>query len=348
MRTIHDKNNPYVILNTTIYSRNKNSHKKLSARAIGIWSYAMSLPDSWKFNMSDLVSRFSEGRDAIRRALKQLEEAGYLHRMPKRDQKTGKMLGHEWYFFETSREKVDNLDIISQDTEEEEDTDSLENDDTDGLETRTSVNPPLSNNKYSKYPKEIHTNVCIKKDRKRSSSPPPKPRKKKEKKSKELTPEQRDALVKQHGEEMTARAIAHLAEYKESLEKPYKYTDFWAIKRWVITALREKDLREAELKQREERLRKYQAKSADNQALKCAFEPEMKSFLTKAQTQHTQAVFGGVDAARDLRFFVDYDKGVVKIGHKGARLDVYTADQIFACPNPLREHVLKEARRWGT
>lgn len=96
-RVIHNKDNPYLTINTTIAEDDR-----LSWRAKGIWLYAFSRKDDWQFRFSDLQKRSTEGRDALRKALKELEKNGYLHRRVRQTDK-GKLDGQEWSFFETSR-----------------------------------------------------------------------------------------------------------------------------------------------------------------------------------------------------------------------------------------------------
>ena len=51
---------------------------KISARAWGIYAYLLSRPDGWVIHVRQLQQVFTEGRDAIYSAMKQLREAGLL------------------------------------------------------------------------------------------------------------------------------------------------------------------------------------------------------------------------------------------------------------------------------
>lgn len=67
----------------------KNHHlrnKDLSLKAIGLMSKMLSLPPDWDYTVEGLICICKEGRDAVRNALIELEEAGYLERTRKRDE----------------------------------------------------------------------------------------------------------------------------------------------------------------------------------------------------------------------------------------------------------------------
>ena len=97
-RTIHDKNNPYTLIN-----KKCSEDERLSWKAKGIWMYAFSRPDDWEFYLADLIKRSKDGIDSIKTGLKELEENGYLHRKARQNKEDGKMEGWEWYFFETPK-----------------------------------------------------------------------------------------------------------------------------------------------------------------------------------------------------------------------------------------------------
>lgn len=55
--------------------------ERLSYRALGVLTYLVSRPDGWETDSDSLADgEKREGRDAVRRALRELEELRYLHR----------------------------------------------------------------------------------------------------------------------------------------------------------------------------------------------------------------------------------------------------------------------------
>ena len=92
----------------------------VSARAKGLYGYIMTLPNDWKIYKDELFKHFSEGRDAMNKAFKELEELGYIHKKKVQDD-VGRFSGWEYTIYETL-------------------TDTLKNRQS---ETPTSVNPQL-------------------------------------------------------------------------------------------------------------------------------------------------------------------------------------------------------------
>lgn len=66
----------------------------LSARAKGLWAYLMTLPDDWEIFQEEVHTHFTEGRDAMRTAWKELESTGYAKKRRARDD-GGKLAGWE-------------------------------------------------------------------------------------------------------------------------------------------------------------------------------------------------------------------------------------------------------------
>lgn len=75
------KNTNYTVINNTVLE-----DQRLSWRARGIAAYLLSKPDNWRIDHKHLWKAGKEGRDAVLTALKELEEAGYLHRVRRQDE----------------------------------------------------------------------------------------------------------------------------------------------------------------------------------------------------------------------------------------------------------------------
>jgi hypothetical protein len=67
--------------------------ESLSWKATGLLAYMLSMPPDWNFNLSDLSGRKTDGIDATRTGLQELEEAGYVRRYVRRNS-DGKISAH--------------------------------------------------------------------------------------------------------------------------------------------------------------------------------------------------------------------------------------------------------------
>jgi hypothetical protein len=76
---------------------------KVSFRAKGIFTYLQAKPQGWKFSTKRIAIEGKEGIAAVRSGLQELEEAGYLIRIPNRG-KDGKMIGYEYNLYASPAE----------------------------------------------------------------------------------------------------------------------------------------------------------------------------------------------------------------------------------------------------
>jgi hypothetical protein len=92
-RVVKDKN--YTTINNTIIR-----DKRISTKTKGFFITIMSLPDDWDFSVSGMNSIMQEGKTFIYSCIEELESFGYLDKKRKRNQQ-GKIIGVEYYFYET-------------------------------------------------------------------------------------------------------------------------------------------------------------------------------------------------------------------------------------------------------
>lgn len=71
----------------------------LSWKAKGILLYLLSRPDDWRIYETELNKHSSDGRDSLRTGVKELEQAGYIHRTRRRNEK-GQLREYEYQVFE--------------------------------------------------------------------------------------------------------------------------------------------------------------------------------------------------------------------------------------------------------
>lgn len=75
------------------------NHEKISLRAKGLFAFLQSKPDNWAFSIPRISAQTKEGKSAIRSALKELEESGYLRRKSTKNSE-GKWAGYEYILSE--------------------------------------------------------------------------------------------------------------------------------------------------------------------------------------------------------------------------------------------------------
>ncbi len=72
-RKAHNRENPYAQISKKILRDNR-----LSAKAMGLMCFFLSLPDDWEINIKELVRHFSDGEKSIRAAINELVLLGYI------------------------------------------------------------------------------------------------------------------------------------------------------------------------------------------------------------------------------------------------------------------------------
>ncbi len=114
IRTFHDKNNPYTILNNQVLF-----DKTLSNSARGIWAQCMARKDDWVFYMSEITDHTRDGKDAIYSQINELIRAGYVARLQVKENRDGKLVFKcvDYVFFEsklTPEKKAEFLEYFKQ------------------------------------------------------------------------------------------------------------------------------------------------------------------------------------------------------------------------------------------
>lgn len=79
---------------------------RLSLRAVGLMSKMLSLPDDWDYTVKGLAAICTEGREAVRKVLMELEEAGYLVREQSRSS-GGVFSGYDYTLHEAPTDPAD-------------------------------------------------------------------------------------------------------------------------------------------------------------------------------------------------------------------------------------------------
>lgn len=98
----------------TPIDRRTINDRQLSFRARGVLHFLLDKPEGWKADSELLTVHTTEGRDAIRSALRELEEFGYLVRRKWRDSSTGQWVSeHIVYERPSDAEEASDDDVSS-------------------------------------------------------------------------------------------------------------------------------------------------------------------------------------------------------------------------------------------
>ena len=90
----------------TVMSNHHLKNRSLSLKAKGLLSVMLSLPDEWDYTLRGLAAISREGVDAIREAIRELEDAGYIVRSRGRNEK-GQLSGTEYVIYEHPQQSAD-------------------------------------------------------------------------------------------------------------------------------------------------------------------------------------------------------------------------------------------------
>lgn len=110
IRVIHNEN----------YTTMANYHlrdPKLSLRAMGLMSKMLSLPDDWDYTVTGLAAICREGREAVRKVLMELEEAGYLERDQSRE--GGRFSGYDYTLHEAPIQRSGDVPLPAEEASQE-------------------------------------------------------------------------------------------------------------------------------------------------------------------------------------------------------------------------------------
>lgn len=201
IKTKKEKN--YTVLDNTFIKDNR-----LSWKAKGLMTYLLSLPDDWTIHLSEIEQHATDGKSALRSAINELKELGYLKAEQKRENNR---------FAEMVYIIIENPDFPLTDFQQ---TENLQ------TEKQFTENQPLLNTNNDKVLKIQNTNSNI-------------PKQKKEKLGTFLnvllTNAELQKLIDELGQEKASAVIDNFSELKEM--KGYKYkSDYLAIKKWGIEA----------------------------------------------------------------------------------------------------------------
>lgn len=90
-----EKNHSY-----TVMANHHLRDERLSLKSKGLLSLILSLPDDWRISIEGMTQFSSDGKDAIRSAIRELTDAGYITR-DQTHSETGTFSGYEYTIHET-------------------------------------------------------------------------------------------------------------------------------------------------------------------------------------------------------------------------------------------------------
>lgn len=214
--------------NFTIMSNYHFRETDMSLKAIGLLSLMLSLPEDWDYSIAGLIAIRKENLTAIRSALKELEEFGYL-KITKTRNSSGKF-EYIYDIFEIPRREkpyienpyMENVMQLS----------------TNNKNTNNKKENTLSNERVKESERETHSHTPKKEKKKSEKKAEKKPKTKPEKKQKYgqyenvFLSDTEIAILKTEYPGEYLEKIERLSEYIESTGKKYK-NHFAAVRAWL-------------------------------------------------------------------------------------------------------------------
>jgi len=114
LRVIHDKKNPYVVIN-----KDSIWDPSLSLQAVGLLARLISRPDNWQIYVAELAKVCDLSKETINKILRNLIERGYVARIQTKKAKTdgsykNRFGSYEYWIFETPKTKEEISNILSE------------------------------------------------------------------------------------------------------------------------------------------------------------------------------------------------------------------------------------------
>lgn len=161
--------------NYTVMSNHHLRNEKLSLKAKGLLSQMLSLPEKWNYTLSGLCAINPESKDAIRSALRELEEQGYVVRRQTIDA-SGKFSKNEYIIYEVPVSKPDaGADPSLEKPLSENPTTDNPPTGKPSAENPTQLNTKKSNTKKSKTDRSSTDSIPFRED---AAAVPPEPKRK--------------------------------------------------------------------------------------------------------------------------------------------------------------------------
>lgn len=106
--------------NYTVMSNTHLRDTSLSLKAKGLLSMVLSLPDDWKYSIKGLASLCLEGQDAVKAAIAELEQGGYVIRTKRfPGETTSGRIEYEYDFFEDPKQGAEKQGVEKQGVEKQ-------------------------------------------------------------------------------------------------------------------------------------------------------------------------------------------------------------------------------------